>query len=99
MGAAEGDENGQPESAGLWAPVLVDLLNPAAVDLAGANDVKAERRERGEVSVRQHENNVIQAQGLPVMQTDEHVAALDACLARVPFRIDVHHHETAGQPI
>jgi hypothetical protein len=52
----------------VWQPNrLVDLLNPAAVDLARANDVEGERRERGQVAMRQHEDDVVEAQRLPVV--------------------------------
>src|SRR5947209_2594403 len=58
----------------------VHLLEPAAADLAGADDVEAEGVERREIWVGQDEDDVIEAERFPVVQADEDVAALDAGL-------------------
>src|SRR5262245_44277942 len=39
---------------------ILQRLNPAAVDLAVADDVKPQRREARQVGVRQHEGQVVQ---------------------------------------
>jgi hypothetical protein len=55
---------------------LLDLLQPAAVNLARADDVKLQRIERRQVVVIQHEGDVVHRQHLPGVQTDQNIPAL-----------------------
>src|SRR5437660_12821722 len=49
---------------------LLDLLQPAAVHLAAADDVEAQRAEAGQVSVGQNEDDIFEGQHLPLVQAD-----------------------------
>src|SRR5262249_27691672 len=76
-------------------PVSFYLGQPAAVDLAGADDVKAHGIEADQIGMGQDEDDVVQVQHLPLMQSDQDVAALNAGFARDAIRADFGDVEAA----
>src|SRR5262249_59044261 len=75
----------------------LDLLHPAAADLAAADDVEAERVEAGQVGVAQHIRDIVKRQRLPLVQADEDVAAADAGPGGGAVRLDSRHLQPAVQ--
>ena len=67
------------------------------MNLAAANDEKAERMETLQIGVRQHEVHVFDRERFPLMQSDEDVAALDSGLRRQSCGIDFDHRQAAMQ--
>src|SRR6516162_5069249 len=68
---------------------LVNLLQPAEVDLAGAEDEEPQWAETGEVGMSQDKGHVLKSERFPLMQADQDIATLNPGLAGRPLLVDI----------
>src|SRR5262249_52702037 len=59
-----------------------EVLNPAAVDGTGTDDVEPHWGEARQIRVCQHVHHIIRAEHLPLMQADQDVAPLNPAAGR-----------------